>query len=263
LLYKNISKRFKDLGLKLREARMPLSPEEYVKQTVVLSLYLSIAVSIITFLFTKKPASFLAFPLLLALSFFYLIHRVDVVIKKKREGINKEIIYAGRFLMIELESGVPVYQAFKNLAENYPVLGEYFQDVVRSVEFGTPLEDALEKAINNSPSPELRRVLWQLLNSLKTGADVLASLNAVLDQVVREQQIQVKEYGRKLNPLAMFYMMAAIILPSLGTTMLIVLATFIGFTLPLSALLIIVGLLGFLQFMFLAIIKSSRPPMAI
>jgi hypothetical protein len=96
---------------------------------------------------------------------------------------------------------------------------------------------------------------------MKTGADVADSLNSVIDQIVRQQQIDVKEYGRKLNPMAMFYMMVAVIVPSLGTTMIIVLSTFVGFSLPLPFLLVFAVLIGLVQFMFFAVIKSSRPPM--
>jgi hypothetical protein len=45
---------------------------------------------------------------------------------------------------------------------------------------------------------------------------------------MKEQKISVQDYGKKLNPLAMFYMMIAIIIPSLGVTMIVVLATFLG-----------------------------------
>ena len=54
-----------------------------------------------------------------------------------------------------------------------------------------------------------------------------------------QQQIEVKEYGRKLNPLAMFYMMIAVIVPSLGMTMLVVLATFVGLKLSLLVLVLL------------------------
>ena len=61
----------------------------------------------------------------------------------------------------------------------------------------------------------------------------------------------------------MFYMMAAIIIPSLGTTMIVVIATFMGFKLSLLVLLLGTALITFVQFMFLSIIKSIRPPMEV
>jgi flagellar protein FlaJ len=106
----------------------------------------------------------------------------------------------------------------------------------------------------------LRRIFWQVLNSLKTGSEISGALTAVFDQIVREQQIAVKEYGRKLNPLAMFYMMIAVIVPSLGTIMLIVLSTFLGLDLNLLFFSVIIVANVLVQIMFLVIIKAQRPP---
>jgi flagellar protein FlaJ len=259
--FKIIAKHLPDLKLKLTQARIDDDPEYYVKKTFMTAVFLSFGLMLIAFSFTKNFVVLLFAPIILMISFFYLVRYVDMKIKKINRNIGQEIIFAGRFLIIELESGVPIYNAFINLGRNYEVVGAFFIEIVEKVNLGTTMEDALNETINATPSPELRKILWQVLNSMKTGADVSDSLNSVIDQIVRQQQIDVKEYGRKLNPMAMFYMMVAVIIPSLGTTMFIVLATFIGFTLSLTMLLVVALLIGFIQFMFFAVIKSSRPPM--
>ncbi|HHE36526.1 MAG TPA: hypothetical protein ENL16_01790 [Candidatus Woesearchaeota archaeon] len=261
--FKIIARRIPSLGLKLAQARLSESPEHYVKKTFSTALFLSFGLLIIAFTFIKKPGVFLFLPIIFVFAFFYFLRYVDVKIEKMKKQINQEIIFAGRFLIIELESGVPLYNAFINLSKNYEAVGSFFDEIVEKVNLGITMEEALNEAISTTPSPELRKLMWQVLNSMRTGADIADSLNAVIDQIVRQQQIEVKEYGRKLNPLAMFYMMMAVIVPSLGTTVLIVLSTFIGFQLPLSFLLVIAGLIGFIQFMFFAVIKSARPPMEI
>ncbi|KYK27139.1 hypothetical protein AYK26_00400 [Euryarchaeota archaeon SM23-78] len=252
-----------DLKLKLAQARIPDDPEFYVKKTFSTAIFLTIGLMIVAFTFIKKPGVLLFAPLIFIFAFFYFLRYADVKIEKMKRQINQEIIFAGRFLIIEIESGVPLYDAFVNLSKHYETLGPFFNEIVGKVNLGTPMEEAINEAITTTPSPELRKLMWQVLNSMRTGADVADSLNAVIDQTVRQQQIAVKEYGRKLNPLAMFYMMIAVIVPSLGTTVLIVLATFLGFAMPLPFLLVIAGVVGFIQFMFFAIIKSARPPMEI
>jgi flagellar protein FlaJ len=261
IMYRRIAKRIPDLGLKLRQARMSETQDAYIKRIFFTTMYLVAGITIVAFLFVKKPIVLLALPILAPIFFIYFLKYVDMRIQKINKGINQEIVFAGRFLIIELESGVPMYKTFINLSKNYEVIGAYFQEVVDKVDFGTSMDDALNEAILMSPSPNLRKVLWQVLNSLKTGSDVTDSLNVVIEQIVREQQIEVKEYGRKLNPMAMMYMMVAIIVPSLGTTMLVVIATFMGFNISLLVLLVIAGLIGFMQFMFLSMIKTLRPPM--
>lgn len=259
--FKMLSRSIPELKQKLIEARIYDDPDFYVKKTANSAMFTALSLTFILFGFTKSPMVLLAAPIIFFMSFFYFIRFVDAKIAKINKGIAQEIIFAGRFLIIELESGVPIYTAFTNLSKSYEMVGPFFYEIVEKVNLGTTMEDALNEAITTTPSPELRKILWQVLNSMKTGADVADSLNAVIDQIVRQQQIDVKEYGRKLNPMAMFYMMAAVIVPSLGTTMIIVLSTFVGFALPLPFLLVFALMIGFIQFMFFAVIKSSRPPM--
>jgi len=261
LIYRKIAKKIPDLQMKLRQARMLDTDEEYVKKTWFTSMYLGVGILFILFAFFKSLIVVLIFPFIFLMLFMYFMKYVDVRIERIKGQINQEIIFAGRFLIIELESGVPLYNAFKNIAKNYQIIGPYFGEIIEKVDLGTTLEDSLNEAITLTPSANLRKVLWQLLNSMKTGSDVTNSLSIVVDQIVREQQIKVKEYGRKLNPIAMFYMMVAVIVPSLGTTMLVVMATFMGLQISMAVMIFLAVMLGFFQFMFLSIIKSIRPPM--
>jgi len=258
-VFKLLAKNIPGLGLKLHQAGIGDDVEYYVKKTFMSAVMVSAAIILIIFGFVKSPKVLIAMPVIFVVAFIYMLRYVDNKINGIKGHIGKEIVFAGRFLIIELESGVPMYNAFENMAKNYEHVGSFFGEIVEKVDFGTTLDEAINETIITTPSPDLRKILWQLLNSLKTGADVTKSLTIVLDQIVREQQIMVTEYGRKLNPLAMFYMMIAIIIPSLGIVMLIVLGTFMGFKLTLGILSTILILLSFIQFMFLAIIKSSRP----
>jgi flagellar protein FlaJ len=258
--YKVVARQVPDLKLKLIQARMADTPEYYVKKTMFTALFMALGFCFVLFTFIPEPVVFLAFPVALFFCFLYFVGYVDMRVQKIKKEINKEIVYAGRFLIIEAESGVPLYQAFKNLARNYETIGTYFGDIIERVDLGTSMEDALNETIAVTPSPELRKMLWQILNSIKTGSEISNALNSVFDQVVREQQIMVKEYGRKLNPMAMFYMMIAIIIPSLGTIMLIIMTSFLGFRLTLLVYALIAAFIGFIQFMFLGVIRSTRPP---
>jgi flagellar protein FlaJ len=258
-LYAFLARKNPGLKTKLLQAGIQDDVEEYVKKTVFNSLLLALGLSIVLFLFLFSFWVFVVCIFFIPLFYFYFIGYVDVKISQIKKDIDREIIYAGRFLIIEIESGVPLYDAIYNVERNYKVIGAYFGDIVNKVYLGTSLEDAINDTMITTPSNNLRKILWQILNSIKTGGDIGKSLNNVIDQIIKEQKISVQEYGKKLNPLAMFYMMIAIIVPSLGVTMIVVLATFMGLQIGLPILLIIAGLLGFVQFMFLSIIRSSRP----
>ena len=254
------------LKIKLLQAGIKKKPYDFIKQNLTLSIYTSFAFFLILLSITKSfnlkvsAISYVPMALLLfILSFYYFMKMPDALIKREEHEIGKEIIFAGRFLIIELESGVPMYNAMIKIAKNFKVIGKYFKQLMDKINMGTTMEEAITEVIETTPSNNFRKLLWQILNSLKTGADISTSLNSVVEQITREQMIEIKEYGRKLNPLAMFYMMIAVIVPTLGTTLLIILATFLGLNISLVALISLVFFLGFIQFMFLAIIKSSRP----
>ncbi len=257
-MFKYLSKLHPDLPRKLRSARITDSPEYYVRKSFMTGLLLSLAFVMIAFGFLRSPLALLAL-LLQPLLYLYFLHYADMRILKLGREADGELVYAGRFLIIELEAGVPLYDTFQNVARQYPNTGRYFQEIVDKVHLGTSMEQSINEVIEYLPSDGLRKLLWQIINSLRTGSEIASSLKVAIEQVVREQRIQVVEYGRKLNPMAMFYMMVAVIIPSLGVTMIIIVATFIGFTLSLPVLLMLAGLLAFVQFMFLATIRSQRP----
>ncbi len=239
-------------------------PEEFIKKTMLSAFYMTTGfVMFLAAVLSKsqrfKEIMIISFPIIFVLMFFYFLKLPDVRILKRQREISKSIVFAGRFLIIELESGVPIYDALTNVSRNFKDIGKYFDEIIGQVDMGTTLEEALNREIELTPSNNFRKLLWQILNSLKTGADISSSLNAVVEQIVREQSIESKNYGRKLNPFAMFYMILAVIMPTLGTTMLIVFSTFVSVTIGLVALLSLAGFFAFIQLMFLAVIKSQRP----
>lgn len=259
MLYKRIVSNFPDLKTSLLRANMNISPEQYVKETVFYAVFLSLSILIIIFMFVKSLFVFYFFPILFLLMFFYAFNRVYVLAKKLEQQISKEVVFAGRFLIIELESGIPLYNTFENIGKNYRYVGIYFNNIIEKVKLGTSLEDSINETIEICPSDNLRKLLWQILNSISTGADIASALNSVLENIVREQNIAMKEFGNKLNPLAMFYMMIAVIIPSLGITMLIVFSSFVNIKLNLLSMIVIAVAIGFLQLMFLMMIRNSRP----
>jgi len=248
-----------ELKLKLRQAGIMSEPEDYVKSIVATSVLLSVGIAFTVFFFTVSFWSVFVIPVTIPLLFMYFIKYVDVKIEKIKKRVDEEIIFAARFLIIGIESGVPIHKIFEDMEKNYEYVGYYFGEILNKVYFGTTMEDAISDTLNVSPSQNLRRLLWQVMNSLQTGTEVSGALNSVAEQIVREQAIAVSEYGKKLSPLAMFYMTISIIVPSLGITMLVILASFMGLKISMSILVVLAILIGFVQFMFLSVARSSRP----
>ena len=259
-----IARGMPNLRYNLKKAGMNYKPEQFIKRTFLSAFYMATGIIVFLALILAKfnalrGIMLLFIPIIFFMFFTYMLKYPEVRISKQEKEISKEIIFAGRHLIIELESGVPLYNGMINIARNYQVVGKYFKDITDKVNLGVSIEEALNDAIEFVPSDDFRRLLWQILNSIRTGSDISKSLLAVLDQIAREQIIEVDKYSKKLNPLAMFYMIIAVILPTLGITMLIILSSFIAFEISLVVFMVIALMLGFIQFMFLSLIKFSRP----
>ncbi len=252
------------LKFKLKKSGIKDKPKDFINKVIKLSLMYSFGMSFLYFSISSKfhaPISLLPliFVFFFILFFFYLIKIPDYKIIKEKKKINKEIVYAARFLIIELSAGVSLYNALKNCAKHFSYVGKYFRNITDKVALGHSIEEAINETIKICPSDKLNRVLWQILNSLNTGANISDSLKSITEQITKEQLIEVQEYGKKLNPIAMFYMILAIIIPSLGITMMIILSLFLGLKITRTILLFIALILGFFQFIFISIIRSIRP----
>ncbi len=263
-MFQRLAKSFPTLKSKLKQAGIESKPEDFVKKTFLSAFYMTTLLVVLLFMLLAKlnvvkGILFLAVPLVFLIIFFYMIKLPDLIISRKEKEISKEIVFAGRFIIIELESGVPLYNAMVNVSKNYEVIGRYFKEITDKVDLGTSMEDALNEAVEFVPSNDFRKILWQIINSMRTGSNISKSLYSAMEQITKDQITEVNKYGKKLNPLAMFYMIIAVILPSLGITMLIIMSSFIKFQLSLTILIVLACLLGFMQYMFISMVKFSRP----
>lgn len=263
-VFQRLAKSFPTLKSKLKQAGIESKPEDFVKKTFLSAFYMTTLLVVLLFMLLAKlniikGMLFLAVPLVFLIIFFYMIKLPDLIISRKEKEISKEIVFTGRFIIIELESGVPLYNAMVNVSKNYEVIGRYFKEITDKIDLGTSMEDALNEAVEFVPSNDFRKILWQIINSMRTGSNISKSLYSAMEQITKDQLTEVNKYGKKLNPLAMFYMIIAVILPSLGITILIIMSSFIKFQLSLTILIVLACLLGFMQYMFISMVKFSRP----
>lgn len=263
-LFHKLARKFPELYITLQQADISMEPAAYVQKISLQSIGIAIGASISTFFFLSafhKPVwlVFFIFPFLLVMSFVNQIKQPNLIIIKKKKEIEKDIIFAGKFLIVEIRSGVPIYQALKNISTDYDGIGLYFKKIIDDIDIGTSVEEAITKAVLRNPSESFQKVMWQVVNSIQTGADITLSLSTVLEQISKKQLVEVERYGKKLNPIAMFYLMTAVIFPSLGMVMVVVLVSFLDIQLRLGTLIGIALCITFLQYMFYSVIVSARP----
>lgn len=261
---KRVSHLFPSLKRNLWIAQINQPPEEYINDKLKQSLIAASTIAILTFFLVDKMqksywwilASFAGFFLL----FFYILFKqVRVKMEKRRKNIDKEVLFAGRFLLVKLSSGKPLINALIDASKSYGVANNYFKSIIHEIDIGTPLEQSLEKAIKFSPSDRMRKILFQITNALKIGIDVTQSLQSSLDQVAEEQLLEIERYGKKLSSVTMFYMLGAVVMPSLGLTMFVIVASMVNIDADMTLFVVLAFFLMIIEFIFLTVFKSIRP----
>jgi len=268
--FKELASKYPTLKKKLIIAHIEQTPEQYIQRNFTSAAMMSLIIGFATFLFAKgfEKTLELKHPLLfvpvgIIISFFLLfqlfMYSADVKIHKHAKSIDCDVLFAGRFLLIKLNSGKPLINAIMDASNSYGVANHYFKEIVRDIELGTPLEEALDKASRYSPSDKMRRILFQISNALKIGIDVTNFLEAILDEIAQDQLLEIKNYGRKLSGITLFYMLFAVVIPSLGITMFIAVTSLIKVQTDFSFFAVILFFLVILEFMFITIFKTIRP----
>ena len=252
----------------LRIAHLPFSPIQFVNRNLKTSALFSFLLTILFFFVLQKAKLPLAlllpiFIILFILLFEYSLLTIKAKIRKREREINKEVLFIGRYLLVKLYSGRPLLNALMETASSRGIASKYIKEIVDDIGTGSTIEDALNNAMIYSPSDKLRRILFHVNNALQLGIDVTKPLESVLEEITREEALEIKKYGKKLNTLVIFYMLAAVILPSLGVAMFIVISSFINFPLDLKALLVFVFFIVVLQFIFITLFRSIRPMVAL
>lgn len=244
-------------------ARVDKSPEEIVREGIKMSMMLTVTTSFILFLILQRSEAsiLLIFPALPLLGWFFFNYRLLAIkakIAKRRNEIDRDVLFAGRYLLVKLNSGQPLVNALAEAGESYGMANKYFKEIMHDIDLGKPVEDALSEAAEYNPSKKFRKIIFQISNALKIGIDVSRFLEATLDEIVEEQIIEIKDYGQKLNSVTLFYLLIGVVMPSLGMTLLTMGVSVIGVSDVVFYSISLLGLIA-LQSVFVIVYKAIRP----
>jgi len=180
----------------------------------------------------------------------------------KERNMERNLISVLQDMLVQLNSGVPLFRIITNISNSdYGEVSIEFGKISKEINAGVSQIEALEKYGKLNTSKYFQRILWQISNGMRSGSDMTNVIEEAIKNLTEEQEIQIQNYGGKLNPLIMFYMLIAVIIPSLGITFLIIIASMIGLGKEMIYILFfgIFGIVVLMQYIFLGIIKSRRP----
>ncbi len=185
-----------------------------------------------------------------------------IYFSRREKDIERNLVAALEDMIVQLSSGIPLYNIMVNISySSYGELGIEFKKAVKKINAGVPQVEVIEEMGEKNPSPLLRRALWQISNGMKAGSDISIVIRDSIKLLNQEQIVQIQNYGNKLNPLIMFYMLVTIILPALAITFLTIISSMINLGKNLT-MITYVSLFVFvilIQVMFLGAIRSARP----
>lgn len=250
----------------LTRARIDVDPDKFLASALfrAIQLSLSIAIPLVALGVTTGQnmmifGSVAGLPLLMAIGFFTFANYPKVKAKKISRKLEKDLPYALRHMLIEVRSGISLYESMVSVSEDYGEASNEFNRIVEDINGGKPQIKALEDSIVRNPSTQYRRAIWQIINALKSGTDMSSTLETLVESMVKQQKLEVKRYGKELNPYVLMYLMIAVIVPSLGVTFMIVLSTFTGMGIGKFLFFQIIAGLILFQIFFLNFVKSKRP----
>ncbi len=250
----------------LRRARMEIDPDIFLGSAIARGLQVGCVVSLslssagyIMDNQTLLIAGIAALPFLSIFGFFTFANYPKIKAKKLSRKLEKDLPYALRHMLIEVRSGISLYESMVSVSEDYGEASKEFNRIVKDINGGKPQIEALEDSIVRNPSTQYRRAMWQMINALKSGTDVSNTLETLVDSMIKQQKLEVEKYGKELNPYILVYLMIAVIMPSLGVTFLIVLSTFTGIGLDNFLFYQMLAGLILFQLFFLNFVKSKRP----
>jgi len=183
-------------------------------------------------------------------------------VMRKQKAIERNLIPALQDIQVQLNSGIPLFSILVNISSaDYGELSSEFKKAVKRINTGEPETEVLDDLGERNTSIFFKRTLWQISNGMKAGSDMSLIVKDSIKTLTEEQLIQIQNYGNKLNPLIVFYMLISVIIPALSVTFLTIIASMIGLSGNLT-IMMFMGLFVFvvlIQIMFLGMIKSRRP----
>lgn len=174
--------------------------------------------------------------------------------------IDKELIFAMRDVLIQISSGIPLFTVIENIANsNYGYVSMEFKRVVGNVKGGSPLLHEIEIMAIRTQSEYLKKVSWQLVTAIRSGSDLTATLKSIVKVLVDYQFSISKSFNAELNFIILIFMLVSAVLPTIGTTVLVIFSVFGMFGISSEVLLGVVVVSFLVQAGIVGYVYTKRP----
>jgi archaeal flagellar protein FlaJ len=268
-LFGQFTRIYPNIRVDLAETGLNIEADEYVgasaASSILTGLLFTALLAVVLYALQADPAriiwlSTLSGSTITALFFLALIAYPSILAGKRAELLERDLIYALKDMLLEISSGASIYSAINGVSESeYGEVSREFGRIVGKVNVGIPVEDGLRDLAVQSKSERLRNSIWQIVNSLKSGSSMEAVLRDMVKDLTHERKNRIRTYAQELNILVLVYMLFAVVIPTIATTLIIVLGPFVGMDAGPRLFYLILPACFFTQIILMEYIKSRRP----
>jgi len=265
-----LSKANPTLAATLSKLKIDMEPEAYAMGSIVSAFFYGIMFFFIIFLAlgikstpdeALQPSIGIGFAIWMVFFGLHMIYPA-ILMKKIAAKESRDLLFALREMMIDVDGGVPLFDAMKNVSMgDYGYVSKDLGWVVRQIEGGSSERSAMRELAVRTESEYMKRALWQLVNALDSGSSVTGALASIVQSVEAYIYHDIKSYSSELNFIMLIYMLGAAVVPSLGITFLVLLSAFSGLGVSFSTLLMLIGASAVLQVVMIGYMSSTRPEM--
>ena len=254
----------------LRRAGLNVTASEYLSACVLSALVYGIALGVLVALlgFTRPDlALWQAFLMagMTGMAFFGIFFGLHVyyprlMATRLAAGVDQSLVFALKSLLIQVGSGVGLYNAMANVAKaNYGMVSREFDSVVQDISSGMSEADALEKLALRTRSEYLKKTCWQMTTSLRTGASLSNALASLVENMAAYQMRQIKDFAAELNLLILLYLLLAAAVPTIGITFLVILSSLGGSSVENGHIVLAIGIAFVLQIVLIGFVQNRVP----
>ncbi len=253
----------------LKKAEININAQEYLTASFFSALIYGIIFFVLGTLlvFFRDGIIQNAFPLnfFIGIAFFvmfFFLHLIypGIIAKQIAFGIDENLVFALKSMLIQVKSGIPLFNAIKNIAEaDYGSVSAEFTEVVKEIVSGTPETKAIEKMALQTKSDYLKKAAWQIVGSMKSGASISGALETTISTLTANQMRAIKNYSAELNLWILLYLLLAAAIPTLGITFMIILSSLGGTNITELYVILAVVFAFVVQIVLIGFVKNRKP----
>jgi len=253
---------FSELKSDLKRAGIKLTVQEFLSKglfliTLVFILGLPFLSIILAFFLKNFLFGFLSAitmsTFLLAIAFISYMTYPKIIIGQKTKQIDNQISFASVHLSTLASAKLPLNRVFE-IFSKFSAYGE-ITDQLSKIEsdmkmFGLDINTALERAVERSPSKNLKELLWGIFSTSITGGDIDTYLREKSKSFMSEYRMKLRDFSHQLAIYIEIYLTAVI----LGAIFFVILTSIVAGITGIGQQ--VLALQFFLIFIFLPLVSA-------